>query len=238
MSAHSRSEDFGQVGHGLDEITDRRLFHGLAFNNGRDTVTSIGTSRVKDKGRRLVNVGKLVAVIGEDIRFLNQQPLQDSSTDRLRETTEIGAVLFPLGETILADEIGGVGEESAVVFPIVVTRHISVATSTLEEGFEIVIGVSVVPTQMRVTVANVAFELCEGGVGVRGVCHTWDILPGVSLDTGIMSGPLDCVGVIQTGSPSELLDIFKEFVESRRVGGESRSLAAMGHRHGFNSSHD
>lgn len=119
----------------------------------------------------------------------------------------MGAVLFPLGETILADEIGSVGEELVVVFSKVVVRYIPVATSMLEEGFEIVIGISAVPTQMRVTIANIAFELYKYGVGVCGLCHTWDIFTGVSLDTSVTSGLLDCVGSIQTSLPSKLLNL-------------------------------
>ena len=130
-----RGEDTGELRHGLDEFTHRTLILGLGFGDksGLVIVGLRSDSGVEGEQCGLVQVLELVSILGKNVRLFNRKPMQDSRADRLGETSEIGGVTFPLGETRFTDEVGGIGEEASVVVAEVVSVHISVSPSLVDK---------------------------------------------------------------------------------------------------------
>jgi hypothetical protein len=70
---HVCGEDPGQVRHRLDELADAPLLCGFRLRDDSSRVSLVvGSTRVKDEQRSLVDIREPVAIVGKDVRLLNR----------------------------------------------------------------------------------------------------------------------------------------------------------------------
>jgi hypothetical protein len=184
-----------------------------------------------------VDVGKVVSLIGVNIRSLNREALTDLGADGLREPREINATLLAMGKTILFLEVVADSDEPPVVPAEIVASHATILLGELHEAVEVVVGVATIPAKVRISSEDLLAELFELGAGNRTGHHTGNVLPRIALRTGIATRPTNGLGRGNTCTLRELRDIVEEGIETGSLRGEPRGVATARHRH-IGSSHD
>jgi hypothetical protein len=186
-------------------------------------------SRVKDKHRRLLDIGKIITVVQKNVRLFDREPLKNGGPNRLGETGDIHPGPLTLGETTLRDEVRGVGNEPPMIIAEVIASHIHDLLRTLQQLLEAEDRVSVVFAEVRVRGKDFRAELSKGGVPGAGLAR--NILPGLAVATGITNGPVNLLGVPETTSVGEQFNVIKEGVKAGGIGSEAWGITSSGPRH-------
>jgi hypothetical protein len=194
----SSREDSSEVRHGLHEFGQLGVLGWLGFRGASEE--TVGVTRTEHERRSLVNIGEDVFV-GSDCVFHDSEALEDLVSDVDRETTKIGFVPIKLGDSLVRDEVGRVGEESTIVLSEFVASHVALARGATDESLEIVLSVASIAVEMGVAAANLGLKIVPGGIRVRSR-QTGDILPRVAIGTCVADRPSDLVCFCELCAPA------------------------------------
>jgi hypothetical protein len=138
-----------------------------------------------------VDVLKRVAVVGLHQRTDNGEAVEDTAADRDRKPIQVRTVAFALGETVLSDEVGGVGDETAIIAPQVLASQVVNCADLVGKLPNVAYGIATIAAEMGIAGHDLSTELSEGR-GRGTVSHkAWNILPGVTLGTSVSHCPFN-----------------------------------------------
>lgn len=146
--------------------------------------------------------------------------MEDATADRNWEPIQVCTVLFALEETLLSDEVGGVGDEVLIVSLQILVGHPVNSADLLYKLTHITHGVSTIPAEMGIVGHDLSTELSKSGSRSMTYHKTGNILPGVALRASIAHSPLNDVFSIQTSMLSKLFNIIKEGIKTSGVRGK------------------
>jgi hypothetical protein len=115
-----------------------------------------------------MDVRERITVFRQDIRLFDGQTLENADTDGLRESSEIPSITFALAKAAFVDEVGGIGDETAIIVSEIAPGHVAVVLSPLEDTFEVASGVAAIIIQVGVETQDIGFELSESRGGRVG----------------------------------------------------------------------